>query len=404
MPEDSAILSDFNGLAKAEPSLPTAWYSDPAHFALELSEIWGRSWLLFCRSAEIAAPNSWHAGQIAGRNVLAVRRADGTAAAFHNVCRHRGAEICPAGRGQLDRPLLVCPYHQWSYRLDGSLVATGLARRVEGFDRSEHGLAAIACAEWGGYVFINLDAEGATSLDGALGAELAPLANWPLAELQVAHRDRIEIACNWKVFWENFNECLHCPGIHPELCDLVPIYGRGIMVAEDDPDWRGRGADGDPRHTGRLREGAESWTEGGAAQGAPLPGLTPDNIARGHTYAVALPSVFVVGHRDYARSVRVLPLGPERTELTVEWLLPAGWETQPGLDLDAILRFSSRVLRQDAAACEMNQRGLSAAPFASGTLMQEEYEVHAFHQWVRARLGEAVAPPASRASRRKPRS
>ncbi len=325
---------------------------------------------------------------------------------FHNVCRHRGAELCAEGAGTLARPLLTCPYHAWTYELSGRLLATGHARKVEGFDRSAHGLVPLGLAEWGGLVFVNGQfggqgggqGGGQAAFDAALGPDLALLRNWPLGSLAPVRAEATEVACNWKVFWENFNECLHCPGVHKELSELVPIYGRGIMVREDDPDWRARGESADARHSGGLRPGAESWTADGRAAGPALPGLTPDDVARGHTYAVALPSLFVVGHLDHARAVRVLPLGPERTLIEATWLLPPDRIGQ--VDVGRLTGLARRVIAEDAAACEMNQRGLSAAPFQAGTLMQEEYEVHAFQSWVRARLGEAVAETGSRADRR----
>ncbi|MBK0399184.1 aromatic ring-hydroxylating dioxygenase subunit alpha [Limibaculum sp. M0105] len=390
MSGETPFHREFNGLVRAEPSLPVAWYSDPAHHEHEMATIWGREWLVFCRASELA-PGGWRAGAAGEANIVAIRREDGSLAAFHNVCRHRGAEICPHGTGRLERPLLVCPYHRWAYDLSGRLIATGPARRVEGFDRGAHGLVPAGVAEWGGLVFVNPAGGGQAEFDAATARDLSPVANWPLGALEPAHREEIEIACNWKVFWENFNECLHCPGIHPALCELVPIYGRGIMERADDPDWRARAEAAEPRFAGTLAEGAETWAVGGKAQGAALPGLTPDEIARGHSFGVALPSFYVVAHVDHARVVRVAPVGPTRTRLTAEWLLPPGRAAEPGFDLDRIVAFARQVMAEDAAACEMNQRGLSTAPFAQGTLMQEEYEVHAFHRWVRARLAAAQA-------------
>src|SRR5690606_33647526 len=93
----------------------------------------------------------------------------------------------------------------------------------------------------------------------------ADLSNWPLADLVVGHSFRKEMACNWKIFWENFNECLHCPGVHPELSALVPIYGRGLMARHDDPDWQEHANDDAPEYAGTLREGAETWSGDGQA-------------------------------------------------------------------------------------------------------------------------------------------
>ena len=126
--------------------------------------------------------------------------------------------------------------------------------------------------------------------------------------------------CNWKIFWENFNECLHCPGVHKHLSQLVPIYGRGLMARHDDPEWE-RHADNDaPEFSGGLRAGAETWSRDGQAHGPIFAGLSDSERAAGQTYATHLPSMFVVGHVDYVRTVRLAPLGPEQTELTAEWL------------------------------------------------------------------------------------
>ena len=126
--------------------------------------------------------------------------------------------------------------------------------------------------------------------------------------------------CNWKIFWENFNECLHCPGVHKHLSQLVPIYGRGLMARHDDPDWQ-RHADNDaPEFSGGLKRGAETWSEDGRAHGPKFAGLSESERAAGQTYATHLPSMFVVGHVDYVRTVSLRPVGPEQTELTAEWL------------------------------------------------------------------------------------
>ena len=118
--------------------------------------------------------------------------------------------------------------------------------------------------------------------------------------------------CNWKIFWENFNECLHCPGVHKHLSQLVPIYGRGLMGRHDDPEWD-RHADNDaPEFSGGLRGGAETWSADGRAHGPKFPQLTEAEQAQGQTYATHLPSMFVVGHVDYVRSVSLDRSGPSR--------------------------------------------------------------------------------------------
>src|SRR5262249_32830521 len=153
-----------------------------------------------------------------------------------------------------------------------------------------------------------------------------------LEELKIAHTLRKTIACNWKIFWENYNECLHCPSVHPQLSNLVPIYGRGLLEERDDPHWAAHAADADPKFKGGLRAGAQSWTLDGALSGRPFGNISAEDRALGAVYLTGLPSVFLVGHADYVRVVRLRPLGPEQTELTVEYLFSADSLTDPSLD------------------------------------------------------------------------
>jgi Rieske 2Fe-2S family protein len=272
---------------------------------------------------------------------------------------------------------------------------------VEGFDRQAHSLSPVAIAEWGGFVFANLEGGDAKAFETALGEELTPLANWPLADLRVGHRFSKSLVCNWKLFWENFNECLHCPKVHPGLCQLVPIYGRGLMVRKDDPKWRER--DDSPRMTGRLRADAVTWSPDGQARKTTFQGLTEAELKRGHTYAVALPSLFIVGHVDYVRSVQITPLGSESMRIDAEWLLTPEALEAPDLDLPALASFAEQVMREDGEICEINHHGLRSSAEPHGVLMQEEYEVFAFQEWIRRELGETplAETRASRASRRR---
>ncbi|MEQ9261278.1 MAG: aromatic ring-hydroxylating dioxygenase subunit alpha [Roseovarius sp.] len=399
--DDGKVLEEgFNGLRRAQPALPATWYYDAAHHAREIREIWGRSWVYLCRAESLAEPLAYRSFTVAGQPVVVLRDEAGALKAFYNTCRHRGSILCTEAQGQLKKGLITCPYHQWAYDLSGRLRATGPMRPVEGFDRGAHGLMPVLLAEWGGFVFVNLDPE-AEDFDALYGAETAFVGNWPLAEMRVGHRFTKHLKCNWKLFWENYNECLHCPHIHPELCELVPIYGRAIMARRDDPDWQLSAADEAPHIAGTLRAGAETWSMDGAAQGR-LPGLTEEDVASGQRYVTVTPSVFIAHHADYVRSVQLTPLGPEEMEITAEWLFHPETTGREGFDMEKITRFGTLVMEQDGMACELNQAGLKAAGFERGVLMQEEYEVFLFQDWVRGKLGEPMLGEgaASRASRR----
>ena len=243
----------------------------------------------------------------------------------------------------------------------------------------------ISVNEWQGFLFVALT-DKPPAFDKIFDLLLNRFDAWPLKEWVVGHVLLKTIQSNWKIFWENYHECLHCPGVHPQLSQLVPIYGRGLLEERDDPQWRAHAADNDPKFKGGLRSGAATWSANGKITGVPFPGLAEADRRAGHLYMTSLPSVFLVGHADYVRVVRLLPLGPERTELRVEYLFSPQTLADPGFDLGNVVDFTNRVMTEDAQVCELNQQGLRAGPHARGVVMPEEYVVRQFHDWLRTEL------------------
>lgn len=360
-------------LARCPEGLPREAYQDAAWFAREMATVFSRQWVMAGRLADFM-PGQMQRVQVGTAPVIVARAADGAVSAFHNSCPHRGSELCRAEREPLGK-LIRCPYHAFAFSaLDGALVATGHAVPTADFDRSAHGLRSVACREWNGFLFLNLNAS-----PGDLHADvgLRTLDNWPMASLVTGHRWETEIACNWKTFWENYSECLHCPGIHPELCDMVPIYGKGIMGQSEALGWTPQ----EPAQP-NLRTGAKSWTLTGEPCGPVFPGLSDAERLAGYSFVTLWPSTYIVAHVDYVRSVRIQPLAPERTRLIAEWHFPEATLAQDGFDAAAVAGFAKIVMEQDGAASEMNQRGMRSPVFRAARLMPEEYEIHRFHQWV----------------------
>jgi Rieske 2Fe-2S family protein len=360
-------------LARCPEGLPREAYRDSAWFAREMATVFSRQWVMVGRLADFT-PGQMQRVQVGAAPVIVARAVDGAVSAFHNSCPHRGSELCRAEREPLGK-LIRCPYHAFAFAAsDGALVATGHAVPTDDFDRSAHGLKRVACHEWNGFLFLNLAAA-----PGDLYADvgLRTLDNWPMSTLVTGHRWETEIACNWKTFWENYSECLHCPGIHPELCDMVPIYGKGIMGQSEALGWT-------PEEQSRpnLRAGATSWTESGQPCGPVFPGLSDAERLAGYNFVTLWPSTYIVAHVDYVRSVRIQPLAPERTRLIADWYFPEATLAQDGFDAAAVAGFAKIVMEQDGAASEMNQRGMRSPVFRAARLMPEEYEIHRFHQWV----------------------
>ena len=397
----------YNGLTRTEPTLAARSYWGADEFRRDLEAIWYRNWILVCREADVPAPSHYQVVKIGTQEILVLRDEAGKLRAFHNTCRHRGSQLCREERGKLKGRLLVCPYHAWSYSTKGDLVGVPSRSLPDGFDRADFSLYPVALSIWRGFVFVNLDERAVDQAADGFDPESADLANWPLETLVRGHAFKKVMNCNWKIFWENFNECLHCPGVHKDLSRLVPIYGRGFMARHDDPDWERHAEDPAPRFSGGLRQGSQTWSADGLAHGPVFETLTAAERTSGQTYVTHLPSMFVVGHVDYVRTVRLLPLGPEHTELTAEWLFDPVALASGKVDLANIVDFGMQVLGEDAAICEVNQKGLRSMRHETGVLMPEEYDVYRFHEWVRAQHASGssqVEPPRAPAAEMQDRS
>jgi Rieske 2Fe-2S family protein len=368
-------------LQRCEPTLPASWYYDAAHHRRELESIWYRGWLCVGRVEEYAEAGAWRVHRIGDQATLVTRAGDGRLYAFHNTCRHRGAELCSEPAGRFRQQRIVCPYHAWTYALSGELLATPHRLPSDDFDAGRYGLYRVPLASAAGFVFANLEAPDAHPED-APALRLRELEHWPLEHLTIVHRESHVLACNWKVFWENYSECYHCPRIHPELCGLVPMYGRAVVSPADDPAPPSGATDG----ASPLASGAVTWTLDGTTSLPPFPDLDESERRAGMTFLTLLPGMFVVAHVDYVRTVRVRPLGPEQTELIVDWLVSPAARAGPEFDLEKLLALGRLVVAQDGRVCEINQRGLRSRAHAAGVLVPQEHGVHELHRWVRARL------------------
>ena len=295
---------DFDGLTRVVASLPAKCYLDADWHQLELERIFYRNWLYLCHSSTLAEARAFRRFRIGTQEIVVLRDDQGELRGYYNSCRHRGSILCREQAGRLRSKLIVCPYHQWSYALDGELVATSSLREAPDFDRADFPLHGVAVQEWRGVIFVSL-ADDPPPLESGFDRGGDRIDHWPMESLVVGHRWSKVMQCNWKVFWENFNECLHCPNIHPQLCDLVPIYGRRISAFRDAPDWQDYRDSEDPKYAGGLRSGASSWSNSGRACAPAFADLTPAEIARGQHYFVSLPSVFIAAHVDYMRTVRI---------------------------------------------------------------------------------------------------
>jgi glycine betaine catabolism A len=375
----------YNGLTEHTEGLPAEAYFDPRQYERELQRIWYRNWVYVGRSSDLARYRAFRTFELGDQKILLVRDDQGVLQGFHNTCRHRGAALCREAEGMLRAGTIICPYHAWVYNLQGELLRTSSKAHASGFDVADFPLYKICVKEWNGFIFVALT-DSPPAFEKIFDLPLNRLDAWPLEDLVVGHVLLKTINSNWKIFWENYNECLHCPGVHPKLSSLVPIFGRGLLEERDDPEWSDHLADSDPKFKGGLRGGAATWSNDGKLTGREFAGLTEADRKLGHVYMTALPSMFIVGHVDYVRVVRLRPLGPEQTEMRVEYLFSEETLASPDFDMGNVVEFTNLVMTEDADVCELNQRGLHAGPHLRGVVMPEEYVIRQFHDWVAAEL------------------
>lgn len=381
-------------LSQTEHSLPGSWYYDAAHYARELDAVWYRDWVCIGRLEEIPRAGDFLVAGIGNQRLIATRNSEGKLRVFHNTCRHRGSVLCTDDRGRFRNGRIICPYHTWTYTLDGDLAATPSRLPVADFQDSNYSLYNVHADTWGGYIFVNLSKTPDSSLADFLGAEAHLLQRWPLAQMKSVQQDRRTLACNWKVFWENYSECYHCPRVHPELCRLVPLYQQAVLSYSDTPDWKPDQPDDDGRP--RVAPGLRTWTMDGQSRLPLLPGLNESDIANGVSFASFTASMFVVAHPDYVRSVRVLPRGPESVELIIDWLLLPDTAETHRAEFERLFAVGRMLLEQDGRVCELNQQGLKSRRHEHGILVPQEYALWDFHQWLRAKLSRDLTDVSGR--------
>jgi Rieske 2Fe-2S family protein len=359
--------------------LPPAAFVDPAVLEWEIDNVFS-GWVCLGHSSAIGEPGSWLMREIGPSSVFAMTGGDGTVRAFLNVCRHRGARLVEETEGRVRRRI-QCPYHAWSYDLDGSLVAAPHMDEVENFDRGCFGLIEVRSAVVGGLVLVDLGGEAPEPADH-VGDLLGFLDRWHVGSLQRARGTVYEVQANWKGIAENYNECLHCPGVHPEL-NALSDYRSG-----DSQFGAGRWCGGSMT----LNEGADTMGtgEGHATNRPPISGLD-EREANSVYYFSLFPNALVSLHPDYVMLHTLWPKAPDRTEVTCEWFFEPETMARPDFDPSDAADFWDTVNRQDWYVCELAQRGVRTRGYTAGRYSADEGDVHRFDTLVAERYIEALA-------------
>jgi glycine betaine catabolism A len=347
-----------------DSSLPGPAYTSEREFAREREAVLFADWFCVGREESVPEPGDYLAADVAGESILVVRTSDGLAG-HYNLCRHRGSRLVPVTGAQPDgspQPsgcvggAIRCPYHGWTYGLDGTLRAAPFLPELRRY-RDRLSLHPVAVATWGGFVFARLATAGAPLQDQLNGADVR-LAEYPLEQLRTGHRLVYRVAANWKVILENYNECYHCGPVHPELCELVPAFQRG----GGDLDW-----DAGIPH----RDGAYTFTLSGTTTRAAFPGLS-DRARTRHLGELVLPNLMLSLSADHVAAFTVWPHDAGHTTVVCDFLFHPDEIARPDFDPGDAVAFWDLVNKQDWAICELVQDGMRSRMFTAGYLAPME--------------------------------
>ncbi len=355
-------------------TLPRAYYTSDEVFRLETERLFTRQWFCAGRADQVPTPGDYVLVQWAGESLILLRDQDGRPRAHYNVCRHRGARLCEADAGHLGGAI-VCPYHAWTYGLDGALLAARHMQAVAGFDRRNYPLHAAHVAEWEGFLFLNL-ARDPEPFDQFFAPLLGKFSAWDLPRLRLGHRAEYELQANWKLVVENYSECYHCPLIHPALCRLSPpTSGRNDLLAGP---FLGGYMD--------LEADVHSMSLSGQASARrPLGQVAGADRARVYYYSV-FPNLLLSLHPDYVMAHTLWPLGAGRTRVVCEWYFDPAEVARPDFDPGDAVAFWDMTNREDWRACELTHQGLTSRVYTPGPYAHSEGLLWAFDQEYLRRL------------------
>jgi Rieske 2Fe-2S family protein len=356
-----------------QAALPREMYVDQETWLAERETALFGQWFCIGRLDDLglAAPERVLAVDVAGESVLVSSDRDAHLHAAYNVCRHRGSQILPVTDETLPTACaasaLRCPYHSWTYGLDGRLMRAPHTD-LDGHDPVTFRLNPVSVQEWGGFVFVHLSPERATELGAAVTRAATALANYGLAGLVTGATMTYEVAANYKVLLENYNECYHCGPVHPELCRLVPAFAGG----GDGLEWE----DGIPH-----REGTWTFTMSGTTTRAPLPGLSAREQTR-HKGDLVFPNLLLSASADHVAAFLLLPRSVDRTDVVCSLLFAADEASREDFEPSDAAELWELVNRQDWAVCESVQRGMSSRSYRHGWFAPMEDDSLDIRRWL----------------------
>ena len=385
-------MSELKGINPGqgiEMTLPSSWYLNENIFKLEREHIFLKEWYCVGRDEEWPGVGDHKVLDILGESIILLRNKEGILKAFYNVCVHRGARLCMSEGSKIDEEavsvkggvingkIIMCPYHAWSYDLDGKLINAPHMKAEMGFDSEKISLHPVLVESFAGFVFVNMTPETAPSFENQIKSLKDNFSRYPMEELLIGKTIQYEVDANWKVICENYNECYHCGPVHPELCQVVPAFRENGAA---DLDWE-RGVP--------HREGADTFTMTGTTKRRAFPGLNEDEKVR-HKGDLLYPNVFLCMAKDHVAIFILKPISANRTLIDCHFLFEPYELEKPDFDGSDVIDFWHLVNRQDWGICERVQLGMTARVHKQGIFSPMEDWNLDIRKYVSDRIGPFV--------------
>lgn len=350
--------------AQGAKTLPQKYFVSADVFDREQENIFGRHWVLAGHQKEIAQPGDYFVREVTGESVIVARDKAGEVRAFYNVCRHRGTRLCEEASGHA--PAIQCPYHAWTYGLDGRLVGAPHMDEVRGFNRNDYSLYPVKVGVWEGFIFVNLaeDPEPLEEWFAPLAGKFSP---WNLADLRSAKRVEYGVKANWKLMFENYAECYHCPGVHPQLQKVSPYDSAENDLTEG------------PFLGGfmRINQGKSLTMSGDACAMALGKDQEQDQEHEQEgkdrvLYYSIFPNMLLSLHPEYVMVHQLWPQAPERTLIVCDWFFHPDAFVRPDFKPEDAIEFWDMTNKQDWHVCELSQQGIASRAYKPGPYSSRE--------------------------------
>jgi Rieske 2Fe-2S family protein len=367
----SAFRKTADTLTADAKTLPQRYFVSPEIFAEEEEKIFSAQWVLIGHQSQIAKAGDYFVQEVAGESIIVTRDQKNAVRAFYNVCRHRGTQLCEEQSGH--SAAIQCPYHAWTYGLDGRLIGAPHMDLVRGFEKADYSLKPVKLGLWEGFIFVNLADKPAPVKEW-----FAPLAgkfsHWNLAKLRSAKRIEYDVRANWKLIFENYSECYHCPGVHPMLSRVSPSDSAENDLTEG------------PFLGGymKINKGRSLTMSGNACA------LRIEHEQEGEErvfYYSIFPNMLLSMHPEYVMVHQLWPQSPEQTLIVCDWLFHSEASARDDFNSEDAIEFWDITNKQDWHVCELSQQGIASRAYEPGPYSSRESIPAAWDQEYLRRMG-----------------